>query len=642
VKPQNARAAGKSVGREASRVACLVLALSAPVFAQDALLKWMDSIAQEQLAKRDQVIAAVRTPDEARKRQQYVRAKVLEMMGGLPDYSGPLNARVTGSLKTDGYTIDKVIFESLPRYFVTANLYRPDAASATRKVPGVLFPLGHWDEGKPGAQMVAANLARKGFMVLTFDPVGQGERQQAFDARFGRSIAGGSTEQHFMSGAQSLLAGESFARYRIWDAKRALDYLVSRPEVDAGRIGCTGCSGGGTLTTYISALDDRIKVAAPTCYLTSFKLLFSGPVGDSEQSLPGFLAAGLDLTDYVESFAPKAWLIGSTKEDFFPIEGARMVAEESKRWFRLYDAEAKSSWVVGPGGHGTPVEVREGIYAWMIQWLKGGDGNAREEPVHLYAPHELWVTQKGQVEGRELYEIIREGLEARRKPGSVPEMKQQLESWVQPGPPAGALFTEKLVTAKGAATGTGIVAVDPPRGFADQAAAKGNTVLVLQTVRAANTRALSGEWITNTRAWLIGRNLPGMRAQAIREAVSRLKEQGVKSVRATAGGVAGVWLLMAAALDPQIEGVWVDRMPHNLRSAFDRPVHQSLHDAVLPGFLLHWDLDDLVAAMQPRKVLRTDPVDWMGNVVPLGSPFAYRALNAENEPWLEQLTAPGR
>ena len=620
------------------KVTVFLFLLSVPLVAQEELLKWMDSVAQEQLAKRDAQIADIKTPQQAAQRNAYVRAKVLEMIGGLPQYSGPLNAKVTGTLKADGYTIEKVIFESLPRYFITANLYRPAGAAADRKAPGILFPLGHWDEGKPGAQMMAANLARKGFVVLAYDPVGQGERQQSYDVRFGRSIAGGSTEQHFMNGAQSLLAGESFARYRIWDAKRALDYLVSRPEVDGERIGCTGCSGGGTLTTYISALDDRIKVAAPACYLTSFKLLFSGSVGDSEQSLQDFLSSGLDQTDYVQLFAPKAWLIGSTKEDFFPIEGARMVYDQAKRWYRLHDAEAKVAWVVGPGGHGTPVEVREGIYGWMIQWLKHGKGNAKEEPVHMYAPHELRVTPKGQVEGRDLYEIIREGMEARRSKGTPDQLKRQLEAWVQPGPPAGALFSEKIVEPSGASRGAAVIAIDPRRGLVQELSKQGSTVLVLQTKRQATGRQFSGDWITNTRAWLIGRNLPGMRAHEIRAAVDRLKaRQGDASVRAVASGVSGVWLLMAAALDPRIEAVWLDRTPYSLRAAFDHPVHQNLHDAVLPGFVLRWDLDDLVNTVRPRKVIRTDPADWMGNVVPLKGDFGYRALEAEKEPWMAQL-----
>ena len=286
------------------------------------LLRWLDAIAQKQLDSRDAAIARIHNTAEAGERQAFVRRKVLELIGGLPDYNGPLNARITGSIARPGYAIDKVIFESLPRFYVTGNLYRPDRPG---KFPGILLPLGHWEYGKPAVQRIAANLALKGFVVFAYDPIGQGERLQAYDGRLETSLAGQATEQHLAAGAKSILIGQSFARHRIWDAKRALDYLVSRTEVDAGRIGCTGCSGGGTLTTYISALDPRIKVAAPACYMNSFRLLFTGPVGDSEQSPPDFLSSGLDQTDYVELFAPKPWLMTSTEQDFFTPAGAKIV-----------------------------------------------------------------------------------------------------------------------------------------------------------------------------------------------------------------------------------------------------------------------------------------------------------------------------
>jgi len=275
----------------------VVLLVGVTCQAQDPLLRWMDGIAQRQLDQRDAAVRAIHTTAQAEQRRAYVRAKILELLGGLPDYTGPLNPKVTGEIHQPGFIIEKIVFESLPRVFVTANLYRPDRAG---KFPGVLLPLGHWEYGKPAVQQIAGNLALKGFVVLTYDPYGQGERLQLYDHRYEGSLAGGSTEQHLLAGGLSVLLGESFARYRIWDAKRALDYLTSRSEVDADRIGCTGCSGGGTITTYISALDERIKVAAPACYITSFRQLFTGAVGDSEQSLPNFLASGLDQADYIE------------------------------------------------------------------------------------------------------------------------------------------------------------------------------------------------------------------------------------------------------------------------------------------------------------------------------------------------------
>ena len=321
----------------------LAISLSLPLGAQTDLLSWMDGIAQKQLDAREAAIRGIQSTGQAERRKQEVRAKILECIGGLPDYSGPLNARVTGEIRHSGYLVEKVVFESLPRYLVTANLYRP---AERGRFPGVLLPLGHWEQGKPAVQRIAGNLALKGFVVLAYDPVGQGERLQAFDKRLGASLTPGATTQHILNGAQSILMGESFARYRIWDAKRALDYLLSRPEVEPDRIGCTGCSGGGTLATFISALDPRIKVAAPTCYMNSFRVLFRGPVGDSEQSFPNFLSSGLDQTDFVELFAPKPWLIGSTEEDFFTPEGARLVCEEAQRWYGIYGAREKVKWVV--------------------------------------------------------------------------------------------------------------------------------------------------------------------------------------------------------------------------------------------------------------------------------------------------------
>src|SRR5579884_582901 len=109
-----------------------------------ALLKWMDARAQSQLAAREAKIAAIHTRAEAEARKQYVRSKILEVIGGLPDYSGPLNARITGRIDAGQYTIEKIVFESLPRYWVTANAYVPKSAGPH---PGILIPLGHWEQG---------------------------------------------------------------------------------------------------------------------------------------------------------------------------------------------------------------------------------------------------------------------------------------------------------------------------------------------------------------------------------------------------------------------------------------------------------------------------------------------------------------
>jgi len=651
----------------------LIVTARSQQMAQDPLLAWLDRIAQQQLQRREQAIAEIRTVADAEKRKQWARAKILELIGGLPDYDGPLNARVTGRIGGDSIVIEKVIFESLPRLFVTANLYRPDRPG---RHPAILFPLGHWDEGKVAAQLMAANLAAKGFVVLAFDPLGQGERQQAYDRRLGRSLAGGGVIQHFMNGATSLLIGQSFARYRIWDAKRALDYLLSRPEVDPEKVGCTGCSGGGTITTYISALDPRIKAAAPACYMNSFRVLFAGSVGDSEQSLPNFLSSGLDQADYVELFAPKPWLIASTLEDFFTPEGARMVYEEARRWYQIYGAEEKVRWVVGPGPHGTPREVREAIYEWMIRWLKEGKGDWREQSVKLYPDHELLVTRSGQVadepQSRDLYQRILEEYRNRKTQGSAQELMAELRRLIptneskplalkplaesadeqviteriaietEPGLEiAGTLYIPRSPGRKGAVLVVGAGRTTSlARGFA-----KTGRVALELTPRGPATnrdssRPLVGEWITNTRAWLIGRNLPAMRAYDITRGVDALAARSdvdPSSIAAVAQGVSGVWLLMAAALDTRIGRVWLDRTPHSLGPAFENPIHTDLHDAVIPGFALRWDIQDLAGLMGQRRIFWTDPTDWMGGVVPLGPKYRYRHFGERDDALIEEL-----
>ena len=314
----------------------------------------------------------------------------------------------------------------------------------------------------------------------------------------------------------------NFARYRIRDAKRALDYLVSRPEVDADRIGATGCSGGGTVTTYISALDPRVKVAAPACYINTFREVFPGPTGDAEQSVPGFLEAGLDIADYIELFAPKPWLIGSTREDFFPVAGAQQAFEEAQRWYGWFGADDRIKWAVGPGGHGTPVEVREAIYGWMQRWLGNPSADAHDVPVNLLPDWQLWATESGQVDGRQLYEYLRDEYKRLHRPLGREALAAEIRR-IATGP---------------IAAGTDFVPV-PKFDFSaggDQILIRaGDRVLLFKSVV---PRAFTGNWILALRALLIGETLPGIRIRSIRAAIDSL---GADKVEIAARGMPAVW-----------------------------------------------------------------------------------------------------
>ncbi|MDX1981397.1 MAG: acetylxylan esterase [Bryobacteraceae bacterium] len=663
--------------------AVLILACFAQTPPPDPLLDWLNAFAQQQLDRREAAIAQIRTPAEADRRKQIVRDKLLRLLGGLPTYSGPLNARLTGTIQAGSHTIEKVIFESLPGFYITANLYRPNAPG---RYPAVLVPSGHTQEGKPETQIVAANLAAKGFVALSYDPIGQGEREQTYLPQLGRPLSGGAGNEHLELGARSILIGQSVARYFIFDARRAIDYLITRPDVDPDRIGVTGCSGGGAITTYVGAFDPRVKAAAPGCFINSFRTLFTGPTADSEMSLPAFLASGLDITDFFELPAPLPWLMMATTEDYFPPAGARTVYEEARRFYGLYGAEDRIRFFVGQGPHGTPRDSREQIYGWMTRWLKDGKGDTRDQPVRLYTNLELQVTASGHVDdepgSRKLYQIILEEFKANRQPRGLPELRAELKRLgvaavgaapavtiverskgagydlerirfeSEPGVsvtatlylphtagkrPAVALFEEKRLPVPLHVTRSQSTAA-----IAEAMVQAGRIVLELDprdSPAAVDGRPFLGNWLTNERADLVGKNLPAMRARDLLAAVDVLTARpGVDSasIRAYARGVKGFWLLMAAAADPRIEKVWLDRTPWSLAAALEGPLTSHLFDAMVPGFAQHWDFKDLVTLIGARRILWTDPTNWVNRVIALGAPYRYRYVGEGDGPSLDE------
>ena len=639
--------------------AALVASALGQTATQDPLLRWMDRIAQEQLAAREKAVAAVRTVEDAERRKEWVRRRILEALGGLPEYVGPLNARVTGQIDADGYVIEKVIYESLPGYFVTANLYRP---SRPGRYPGVLLQAGHTQEGKAEPQRLAANLALKGFVSLAFDPAGQGEREQTYDPQLKAPAAGWSVNEHIHAGAQSTLVGEGLARYFIWDAKRSIDYLASRPDVDPERLGAAGCSGGGALTTFIGALDSRLKAVVPACFPNSYRVLFAGAVPHSEMMIPGQLFLGLDTADFVELSAPTPWLLQATEQDYFTPPGARLVYEEARRWYRLYGAEEKIGLFVGPGSHGTPLVSREAVYQWLIRWLNRGSGDSRERAVKTYVNHELLVTKSGRVEdepgSRKLYQVILDSYQSKRRPGTTAELAAELRRLkVVPGgaAPSVTVLEESdgegfrnlriqfesepgieidarlwVPSAPGRKPGVVLVAGQLSDWLAERIAKSGAVVLKMEPRRSTvqdDRRPYVGDWLANTRADQIGVSLAARRAYDILRGVDLLlgrEDVGAGAIRAAGQGVKGIWLLLAAAADSRIGKIWLDRTPYSLVEALHNTLNTNLSDAAIPGFALRWDLADLVEVMGNRQVLWTDPTNWMGRVARAEGRFQYR------------------
>src|SRR5581483_10646193 len=319
--------------------------------------------------------AAVQSPAELAALQKSLRESFLNLLDGLPQAGGPPPARVTGTIDADGYRIEKLAFESAPDYFVPALLYLPKSAGPR---PGVVSPCGHSAVGKaaPQYQTLHVNLARRGFVVLTYDPVGQGERSQFWDAARGRSRFNLACGEHAVLGNPLYLLGTSLARYRIADGLRAIDYLSARPEVDAKRLGCVGNSGGGTLTAYLAALDPRVTAAAIGCYITTLprrmgNRIQQDPDADPEQDIAGFVSAGIDHAGLLALCAPRPVLVASAQLDFFPIEGARASVAEAKRLYEVAGAADRIAQAESPERHGLSLPLRTAVYAWFQRWLAG-------------------------------------------------------------------------------------------------------------------------------------------------------------------------------------------------------------------------------------------------------------------------------
>ena len=347
------------------------------------------------LDQRAETYEQLKTPEDVRAYQKRLREFFVQQLGGFPGRS-PLNAKSLRTIPGNGYRIECVIFDSQPHHRITANLYLPEADGP---VPGVVVSSGHSRTGKTAEynQRFGIAMARHGMAALCFDPIGQGERSQMLKDD-GQPALDGTTAEHFMIGVGSTLVGRNTARYRVWDAMRAIDYLVSRPEIDPQKIGMTGCSGGGTLTSYTMALDDRVAVAAPACYLTTFRRLIEtiGPQ-DAEQNIFGQVSYGLDQPDYVLLRAPKPTIISSTTGDFFSIDGAWDNFRQAKRVYGRLGFPERVDLVEVEGTHGVQPQNLAAITQWMRRWLLGRDEVVPVQEYPHLAPEDLWCLESGQV-----------------------------------------------------------------------------------------------------------------------------------------------------------------------------------------------------------------------------------------------------
>jgi len=620
---------------------------------------YFERLAAEQLAARRTAIGRIGSPAEAEARGRWARDTLRRLMGGLPEERTPLRLQRRGQIDRGTYRVDKIAFESQPGFFVTANLYLPQTGRPP--YPAVLQPTGHSLTAKARElyQSLSIGLAHYGFAVLTYDPLGQGERRIFYDEHLRDSKVGSTTVEHQMVGIQALLGGESLARLMVWDAIRGLDVLASLPEVDPRKLAVAGCSGGGTLTAYVAALDERVQAAAPACYMSSWEeqLKGTGPQ-DAEQQFPDQLQAGFDHADFVWAFAPKPYLICSTTEDFFPLAGARRTYEEGRQAYALLGAANRLGWFTGPGGHGMRADTRAAIYAFFRRWLKGEPpGPAPEPPHRIELDEDLQVTPTGQVStslgGETASELERRRLAAIPRPAPG-ELAARIPEVTRARPPAGELRlrragqveagesrVEKLIFE--GEPGLPVPALlyhprqrrRPPVLYLDAAgkdspdaaalAQRGHPVLAVDLAGAGETAtrrdSYSATWFPQDKTiWLAlmtGRTLTGVRITEIRRALAVMTAVGLEGGIAGVGkGGLGIALLHAAVLEPRLREVYLEETLLSYRALAQAPLHRQVFDVVLPGVLRAYDLDDLVSALVPRRVRLVNVRNALGQPLP--------------------------
>ena len=458
-----------------------------------------------------------------------------------------------------------------------------------------------------------------------------------------------------MAGIQCLLTGTNIARYFIWDGIRAFDYLLTRPDVDPKRVGVAGNSGGGTQSSYMAAFEPRLAAAAPSCYLTSWEKLWSGPgPQDAEQNFVNFLKDGLDFPDFLIAFAPKPIQMATATRDFFPIAGAKATFAEAHRIFEVLDAGPHMGLFEFDDTHGWSKPRREATYRWFARWLQGREDDGREPALKLDSPQELQCTQTGQVAtsfaDAETVQLAQRGAgraDGRRAQGAAEYSRivarpsggiraaprrarrparrarapglQNRKNRIQPEPgitvPALAFVPSGKAGRKPAVlyvNRAGKAADGGEGGAIEGLLRQGNIVLALDPrgwVESAPPAGPRGSYTRSyqmaMRAFLVGKSIVGMQTGDVLRAFDWLAARpdvDLKRIAIIGKGNGGVLALYAAALEPRIARVASEKAPVSYLSMVQAGIHAGVIGIVVPGVLRDFDLPDVAASLKPRPV----------------------------------------
>ena len=333
----------------------------------DMLQNFYRPYAEKAAEIRKRTFDTITTAEDALREVKNARERIKRAFGEFPE-DCPLDAKNFGTVEQEGVEIEKVLIQTRENIHATLLVYRKKGSS--ERQPGILLVCGHSDLGKAAAhyQALACSLGKMGMTAVVIDPYGQGERKLYPGLDFS------SVREHNLAGKILSLTGDFFGTYRAYDAKRAVDYMLSRPDIDPEKIGVAGVSGGGTLSSYIFALDERIAAAAPSCYITTFFRNFENELPtDSEQIPPGMWAEGGEMADFIISRAPAPALILTVENDYFDPRGTAESCSEAKKIYSLLGKEENVSMFTGPGSHALPAELRDATCRFFAHHFQGAD-----------------------------------------------------------------------------------------------------------------------------------------------------------------------------------------------------------------------------------------------------------------------------
>jgi dienelactone hydrolase len=307
-------------------------------------------------------------------RRLILRRAMFAAMGSFPEKACPLEPKVLGVLKRDGYRIEKLIFQSRPDIWVTASAYVPETERGKR--PAVLVVHGHWPWARrdPVVQARCLGLVKLGFIVLAVDAFGAGERY---------TEPGQGTYHGALYGSPLWPVGQTLLGMQVYDNRRAVDYLLERPEVEGDRLGITGASGGGNQSMYAGALDERFRAVVPVCSVGTYQAYLHAACCVCEV-LPGALRFA-EEGDVLALTAPRSLLVISATEDAFQfsVGEARKSIARAQPVFQLFGVGDRLQHAVFESPHAYNQAMRETMYGWMTRWLKNeGDGKPIPEPKH--------------------------------------------------------------------------------------------------------------------------------------------------------------------------------------------------------------------------------------------------------------------